>query len=245
LKSMSGRKETVLIYDDLDELEEKTDEDSNYYPILISMLETVKDINLLLKENGKKKSKFIILLRTDIIDNLHRYSSNSNKLITGSKVDLYWISKNYQSPEKHPLMEMLLNKIKISVPKYKYLDESTLYRLLFPKKIDNKEVIDYLINYSYGRPRDLISYLSIVIDNYPNSQFFDPRYFKDCAKEYSKWFYNELENEISISHNREMLFDCLRLINDLKRRTFHYDMIEEYFLENKSNYSNIKDLKEG
>src|SRR5690606_16395497 len=88
-------------------------------------------------------------------------------------------------------------------------------------------------------------YLSIVIDNYPNSQFFDPRYFKDCAKEYSKWFYNELENEISISHNREMLFDCLRLINDLKRRTFHYDMIEEYFLENKSNYSNIKDLKEG
>jgi hypothetical protein len=209
------------------------------------MLETIKDLNLKLKNEGKQKSKIIILLRSDIIDDLHKYSSNSNKLITGSKTDLYWISKNYENPEDHPLMEMLLNKIRITVPSYSNLDNSSLYKLLFPKKIDNKEIIDYLINYSYGRPRDIIRYLTIVIDTFPDEKNFEPHFFQDCAQEYSKWFYNELENEISISKDKEMLLDCLKLINDFKKRNFDLQMIVSYFQENQLSYPNIKDLKEG
>lgn len=219
-KCIKRNKESLLIYDDLDELEDKVSDDSNYHKVLISMLETIKSINLRLKKEGKKYSKIIILLRSDIIDELHKHSSNSNKLITGSKTDLYWISKNYKNPEDHPLMEMILNKIKISVPAYSDMNNDKLYRQLFPKRIDNKEIIDYLINYSYGRPRDIIRFLSLVIDNFPEANYFEPNFFKDCSKEYSKWFYNELQNEISISKNKDLLLDGLRLINDLKKRTF-------------------------
>ncbi|MHC8515422.1 P-loop ATPase, Sll1717 family [Sporosarcina sp. ITBMC105] len=244
LNCISRNKETILIYDDLDELEDKINEDSNYYQVLLSMLETIKEINLKLKNAGKAKSKVIILLRSDIIDDLHKYSSNSNKLITGSKVELYWISKNYNNPEDHPIMEMILNKIRISVPDYFNVTNSELYKTIFPKKIDNREVIDYLINFSYGRPRDIIRYLTLVIDNNPNAKYFEPHYFQDCSKEYSKWFFNELENEISISKDKEMLLDSLKLINDLKKRTFDLKMIEEYFLAHKQNYPNVTDLKD-
>lgn len=243
-KCLKRKREFVLIYDDLDELEDKMSEDSNYYPLLFTMLNIIKDINLNLRSIGKKKSKIIVCLRSDIIDDIHKYSSNSNKLTSDNKVDLYWISKNYDNPEDHPLMEMILLKIKHSVPEYSQLDKSSLYKKIFPKRIQNQEVIDYLIDYSYGRPRDIISYLNIIMHNYPEATHFEPKYFTDCSKEYSKWFHNELENEISISPKKDMLIDSVRLINDFKKRTFHFEEIEEFFLENKQNYPNISDIKE-
>ncbi|WP_031546397.1 P-loop ATPase, Sll1717 family [Salinicoccus luteus] len=243
LNCMKKNKDSVLIYDDLDELEDRIGEDSSYYKVLISMLETIKTINLEIKKTGRQNSKIIVVLRSDIIDDLHKYSSNSNKLTTGSKTDLYWISKNYNKPEEHPLMEMLLIKIKNSVPAYKGLDNSSLYKRLFPRKIENKEVIDYLLNYSFGRPRDIIRFLTLVMESFPNERSFHPSFFKECAQDYSKWFYNELENEISISKDKDFLLDSLRLINDLKKRTFDIDMIEDFFLKNQQNYANITDLK--
>lgn len=237
-------KKIVLIYDDLDELEDKTSENSSYYRVLLSMLETIKEINLSLSNEGKTKSKIIILLRSDIIDDLHKHSSNSNKLITGSKVDLNWIPKKINNPQEHPIIEMVLNKIKISIPEYHSLTNIELYKILFPKKINNKEIIDHLINYSYGRPRDIVRYLTLVIENNPNAKYFDPKFFQECSQAYSKWFFNELENEISISTNKDMLFDGLKLINDFKKNIFDFKTIEKYHIENNQSYPNIVDLKE-
>ncbi|EMI11405.1 hypothetical protein SAMN05216169_102242 [Anoxybacillus pushchinoensis] len=244
LSCLKSKKEVILIYDDLDELEERINEHRFYYRVLISMLETIKQLNLLFKDIQKSSTKIIVLLRSDIIDQIHQYSSNSNKLITESRVNLYWIVKNYKSPSDHPLMEMILNKIQKSVENYSSMDKDTLYKLLFPKKINNKEVIDYLLDYSFGRPRDIIRYLNLIIDNYPEATSFKPKYFKECAQEYSNWFYNELENEISISENKEMILDGLRLINDIKKLNFTLQQIEEYFKQNGEHYPKINNLNE-
>ncbi len=53
-KCIKKDKEIVLIYDDLDELEEKIGEDSFYHRTLIAMIETVKNLNLVFRQLGKK-----------------------------------------------------------------------------------------------------------------------------------------------------------------------------------------------
>ncbi|BBK99678.1 hypothetical protein BAPCR_pXO2-00023 (plasmid) [Bacillus anthracis] len=242
-KCIKKDKEIVLIYDDLDELEEKIGEDSFYHRTLIAMIETVKNLNLVFRDLGKKNTKIIVLLRSDIIDEIHKFSANSNKLVTESKVNLYWIDKSYKGAE-HPLMEMILNKIQKSVKEYESLSKDELYKMIFSHRINEKDIISYLLDYSFGRPRDITRYLNLIIEKNPNAIAFNPKAFKDCAKEYSKWFYDELQNEVSINENKSMLLDGLQLINDLKKASFNYNTIEKFYNGKSGNYPNIKNLKE-
>jgi hypothetical protein len=236
--------EFVLIYDDIDEIENKIEKKDFYFKLLISMLETIKSLNLMFKSLNKQDSKIIVLLRSDIIDQIHPYSSNSNKFITEGKVNLYWIGKNYDSPADHPLMEMILNKIQKSVPQYNNLDKYTLLKQLFPTKIGHKDIIDYLLDYSFGRPRDITRYLKLIIDKHKEETSFQPKFFRDCTQEYSKWFLQELENEISIHEEKESITEGLKLLNNFKKNTFSFEMLEDYHKDNIDNYSKIIDLKE-
>ncbi|HZG82920.1 MAG TPA: FunZ [Brevibacillus sp.] len=233
-----------IIYDDLDEIDSKIGDSSYLYRLLISMMETVRKLNLNFRNIKQNNSKIIILLRSDIIDAIHSNSSNSNKLISEGRVNLYWIVKNYKSPVEHPIMDMLLYKIQRSCKDYGNMDKATLYKLLFPKKIKDKDVIDYLLNHSFGRPRDVIWYLTLITQKFPEETNFEPDHFKDCLQDYSKWFYNELENEISIHERKDVLLDGLKLINYFKKKTFSYEMIEKYYLDNIKNYPHITDLKD-
>lgn len=243
-KCIKKDREIVLIYDDLDELEGKIGEESFYHRTLISMIETIKKLNIVFKELGKTNTKIIVLLRSDIIDEIHKSSSNSNKLVTESKVNLYWLEKNYKTSAEHPLMEMILNKVQKSVKEYSSLNKKDLYELLFPHPINGKDAIIHLLDYSFGRPRDITRYLNLIIDSNPKGTIFNPKAFRDCTNEYSKWFYDELQNEISINENKDMILNGLQLIHDIKRVTLTYDMIETYYKNNNEDYPNIKNLKD-
>ncbi|MEZ7792172.1 P-loop ATPase, Sll1717 family [Niallia circulans] len=241
---LKKKSEVVLIYDDLDEIEERVSESPNYYKLLKSMLETIKELNIEFSKLKKTSTKIIVLLRSDIIDEIHKHSSNSNKLTTEGEVKLYWIAKNYKSPADHPLMEMVLYKIQKSVPEYSGVDKNTLYKLLFPKNLYDKEIIDYLLNYSFGRPRDIIQYLNLIIKSNPEATHFEPNFFKECSQTYSKWFYNELENEISIHENKNSILEGVKLLNDIKKLNLNLQKIEDHYNQNSDDYPNITNLKQ-
>jgi hypothetical protein len=239
--SLSQSNDITIIYDDLDELEKKVEQDETHNRTLISMIETIKSLNQWLSGEGFK-SKIVLVLRSDILNQLHKDSSNSNKF-TENIVELNWITKNYQNPYHHPLMEMIINKIQ-SNSTFKNMSNEDIYKKLFPKKIGGKEVIDYLLNHSFGRPRDITRYLNIIIEKYGDKETFEPAFFKDCLYQYSQWFYHELENEISIHVRKNQLHDGLRLISDYKKKTFNYPMIESFYNNNFSEYPQINNLKE-
>ena len=242
-KCLEKNSEVFLIFDDLDELDEELIEDSYYYKMIKSLIETVKSLNLKFSNKGKKNTKIVVLLRSDILEEIHEHSSNSNKLVTLGETRLYWIAKNYKQPSDHELMDLILHKIKNSVTEFNSMDTATIYKTIFPKKIDNKEIVDYLIDYSFGRPRDVIRYLQLIIDSYPNANHFDPQYFKECAKDYSKWFHQELLNEISIRSNKKEIIDGIKLVKNIKKLSISYTYINDFYESHKADYPNISNLK--
>ena len=68
--------------------------------------------------------------------------------------------------------------------------------------------------------------------------------FRNYRTTYSKWFLEELKNELSIHKNPEYVRDMLKLLNDFSYRTFEFKDINDYFNLNRSHYSNISDLKD-
>jgi len=242
-RCLNSKKQYTLIYDDLDELEGKIEEDKFYIKLILAMIESVRELNFDIRKKTKNNSKVIVLLRDDIIDSLQQYSTNLNKLISESEVQLYWLNSSCDSL-KHPLMELVLNKIQKSQVKFSTYSTKTVYGILFPKKVENKDVIRYLLDYSFGRPRDIIRYLNIIKERYPDANAFEPEHFKACKQEYSNWFYNELINELSIHENPSFVCQSLELIKNLKKRVFTYDEIKEYYAGNIELFPEIKNLKD-
>lgn len=233
----------TLIYDDLDGIEDTIQDDSCYRNILISLINIIKDINISY-QNDNINCRLIVVIRDDILETLHSYNSNLSKITSDCEVKLYWGDiPDTKHPEKHPLMDLIITKIKKSVPEFSSMNKKALYKRLFPDKIDNKTISYYLLNYSFGRPRDIINYLNIIKDNNPNETAFTASLFRANKVSYSNKFYNELRNELSIHYKIEFIDDCLNLLGDLKQIYFSYNQIKEFYELNISRYPNISDIK--
>ncbi len=235
----------VLIIDDLDSLNISTRMNTNYSQCIANLINVTKEINIELENIKGGKNKIIILLRDDILEYLNDNDSNINKSISNKYIKLdWWIKDEDKKTFEHPLIQMILLKVKKSTPEYYTMKDEELYELLFPKEIEGKEMISFLLEYSFGRPRDVIQFLTIIKDKDKGKKSFEAKSFKKYKKDYSEAFYRELKNEISIHEESEMLRNTIKLIQDFKRINFSYEKINEYYNSNKDNYPHIKDLKE-
>lgn len=235
----------TLIYDDLDNLESGVHLDPLYVDLLSALLKCAHKMNLeFAKLNQEKSSKLIVVLRNDIISYMQDHNSNLNKY-TSDCVDLCWTEKTYNQKQwEHPLMNLILSKIKRTTQQYSSLNNEELFKLLFPMEISGKETIYHLLDNSFGRPRDIIKFLNIVQNNNPNIYKFTVKSFNQAGKQYSNWFYDELRNEIAIHSNADLLREGLNLIKNIKKRHFLYSDAKSEFVNNKSNYPNITNLDE-
>lgn len=233
----------IILFDDLDELELKLDNNNSDVSMLIKLIFSIKNINSKIRKSNFKKSKCILLLRSDILSQLNKFSSNLNKSLNDCEVTLYWIDKYYTNPCEHKLMQMILNKIKVSCSEISNLSDNELYNLIFPQTVDNKDVVRYLIDYSFGRPRDIIRYLNIIIQAYGNDSKFTSQMFANCKKDYSDSFCDELFNELYIHSSHNYIEDLLSLLKDLHLKSFNFNKIEKFYNLKKGNYPNITNIR--
>lgn len=237
-------KNVVIILDDLDELDIDLGGDRYSVMALNKLIEAMKNINLLFTNNQLSPSKCILLIRSDIIEELNKRSSNLNKVIQDNLIDLYWIEKENSTPEKHMIMEMILNKVKKSSTEYCNYDNRTLYKILFPEPINKQNVVTYLINNSYGRPRDIITYLEIIKKRYPYETCFRAKMFRECKQSYSDAFLKELYNEAKVHIDLDVFEEYLNLIRGYGQNSFFASDIRRYHKDRRKNYKKISDVNE-
>lgn len=228
----------IIIYDDLDELGDNIDNHNNYKSLILGMIFAVQDLNNKI-QSINKNSKIIISIRSDILDSLNKHSSNLRKIISDNSVNLYWLNKDYSHATDNELIDLILTKIKASVPEYKDVDKKVLFKKLFPKDISRTSIVQYLLNNSMGRPRQIIEFLNIIMQNYGDDVIFRANSFRSCLKHFSNELYKDLENEFSVYENKDELNESLRLIKDLRKDSFEYGEILAHYNSNKNQYKNV------
>lgn len=240
-KAVSSKNDIIIIFDDLDELDKKLTKESAGNDIITNLLKIAKNYNTEFYD-GNLKVRLILLVRTDILDKLQSYDTNLSKIKTSCAVELYWLTNNENEPHEQPLMSMVLHKIKASCPQLATYTNKDLYTRLFPEKIDNKRPIDYILDNSFGRPRDIVTFLNYVIDMFPDNTYFTALSVKAIRKFYSSDFYNELLNEVYFHEAPEYTLDCFKLISSLKKTSFDYADISDHYKENHLLYPAINDI---
>ena len=215
-----------IIFDDLDEMEEKLDENDRLIKFLIDFIEVANSLNTQFRKQNIANSRVIILIRSDIIKILNENSSNLNKIIADSEIRLNWMKRTAETT-MHPLMELIVTKIKKSNKNLNRLSNSEIMKKFFPVTVNGIPIMNYMLNGSFGRPRDIINMLNIIRNEYPEKEYFSADLFKTTQQEYSIKFTDELRNELSTHYDKTIIEECFYIIHAINKRTFWITDIEK------------------
>ncbi|AGV72850.1 P-loop ATPase, Sll1717 family [Lactococcus cremoris] len=219
-----SKKRVTIFYDDMDQFEE--DIEYNYFMSLMkNMIYSADALNNILAEYNS--SKICLVLRRDIIDYLQHITNNLNKQITDSGIEIRWFNTGYKEPAEHPLMKMILHKIKKSYnEELGSLSLSEIHNIFF-----EKDVFEFLMKRSFGRPRDLISYLNFYKEHFPTSEKITINNLVKIEQTYSRWFNDELLNELKISETKSSIKKVLEVISKRGLTTFTIKKLTKFAIE--------------
>ena len=232
-----------IIIDDLDEIKMTSGEHA--IDFLISLVTKVNDINIEIQKVNPK-SKCILLLRSDIISGFSSRSSNIQKILTDSNIELLW----FKDSSGDELSNMIMHKIQKSTNNNTFNSYSLndIRKKIFRKikgqnKRKHNDTFDMIVNFSFGRPRDVITYLNCIISKYQgNKNVINFTMVKDAEYDYSKKILAELRNEMSFKLDTNTIMDIENLLRNFRKSAFSYQEISTFFEANKNNYPLITNL---
>lgn len=216
-----SNKRIVIFYDDMDQFEEDIDHDY-FMSLMKNMIYSADKLNTVLASYNK--SKICLVLRKDIIDYLQHITNNLNKQITDSGIEIRWFNTGYKESHEHPLMKMILHKIKNSNKE----EFATMSLADIDKQMFEKDVFEFLMKRGFGRPRDIVSYLNFYKESFPEVEKISINNLVAIEQTYSKWFNDELLNELAISEDQEILKKILEIVSKRGMVTFTVDKLRQF-----------------
>lgn len=243
VRKCAKNKKIIVFIDDIDSSNNNIIDNENYRLFLIALINSANNFNLDLKKIGIK-CKIVLLIRDDIFNVLNCYDTNINKF-ESRILKLNWIETPYLD-HRHPLIDLVCNKIMNTNSYYSEFSIEEIYKKLFAKcKPNGKNIVEFLTIYGFGRPREVIKFFSTYIEKFPNEKDFSNESFcKSVISEYSLWFVSELKNELSIHKKADYIRQAFDLLSNFNRGSFRYDEIKEYYESNKELYPDIYSIEE-
>lgn len=136
----------------IDKLDEDWIEDQLRFRLIRALIETSADFY-----SRIKNVKIIVALRSDLLDRVFRYTRDAGfqeEKFRTSCLDITWT--------KQQLIDVLDTRINLLV-RNQYTKDEVSYKDVLPEKIGKVQSIDYMIEHTLMRPRDIIQFFNACI----------------------------------------------------------------------------------
>lgn len=217
-----------------DELDDRFRDEVNYKDGIISLIKATDRLNLVFVEFSIN-AKVCILLRSDIFSLLN--DPDLNKIKMGNAISLDW---GNVANDSSPLFDLVLAKIQKSIPELERHDRKSMFALFFPQDIKEIPPARFLLERTFFRPRDVITYLKLIIKAHPSTKYFGWKAFTDVKDEYSGYFFQEVRNELSGHMSDVEIDEATLLLKQFNRYHFTYKELTDYFVRNHALYRNVE-----
>lgn len=219
--------------------------------LIRDLIITVKDFNKMFKGSDFLQTKIICCIRSEILNSIYKFipSYEINKITNGFECPLIW-NYNTNNNLKHPIVQVLLKRIAIShLQKSKVsLSEEEIYSLYFDKTIFGISSIEYLLNQTWNKPRDIVRFL-IAIKNSSSciTTKFTQQVFVESAEEYSRESLKEVKEELNALYTAEQIDEIFLWLSGF-RTMFSLDELKErihkHFLPSKIDKNLVEVLQD-
>lgn len=226
-KKISFKKAFYLLIDGVDDVLLDQDKNNSLSEILSSLITNIYMLNLDSKRDNNN-FKIIMAVRSDIWGKIN--GPDINKRALTNKINLEWISDGEQKELAKLLNKRLSVQSKISdfVSNNQH-DVFALWKNFFPQVMylkHNRETSSwkYFLEYSLYRPRDIIQFLTMAKENYPNKSHLNSGQFNGLVNQFSKeYFFDEMRNEMVGFVDPNVLNYLTKALQNLGRDGFKFN----------------------
>lgn len=218
----------------IDELE--TSASSNNYVrdlhMIYDWMEVVWQFNSTIKKCNYDKMKIILSVRQEIIRAVERMfvgnEVNKKRLSYGQRVEWKFIQE--KAGIHTPLIQIMLKKIMISSEEDREKKYDEVLTKWFPPVIGDENICDFIYDRTWGKPRDVVRFLYLAIENAQNQEIFDKNLLISILQEYSSDSRTEIEEEMSAIYSNEEIGDLINSVDNFKE-SFSSEEYEAYVAE--------------
>lgn len=210
----SHQKKFYLVIDDLDK---EWIEDSVRLDLIGAMIDVIKEFRQL------QGVKIIISLRenlNEIVFLKHEHKGNQREKIKPLYSNLTW--------SEGELKDLIDKRLKVLTD-----DELNVKEAFYENRRGHRKGFDYIVERTYYRPRDVISFFNHIIENASNKSVFSNDIISKAEPPYSLERYQALEDEWSENYGKiSFACDFLKGIsNGFKLKSVQEGRFAEIFLE--------------
>lgn len=176
----------------VDQLDEDWVDDTRRYRLIRALIETMRDIN-----QKVQQVKIIIALRTDLFQRVLQATTDAgfqDEKYQGLTLPVTW---------DRPALTLLLNKRVDQLFRHRYQrSQPVTYHDLLPDVIGKKKepAIDYLLDRTLLRPRDVITFFNLCLEEADGEAKIAPRLLLQAEGQYSQRRLTSLADEWSVHY---------------------------------------------
>lgn len=189
--------------------------------IVTGLLRAINEINNAFK-NKTLNFKAIVLIRSDILDKCR--DPDISKIKNGSLINLRW--KIGTNPYSSNLVDLVLKRFQMAG--FKFEDFESLWKTFFPDKIDGKDSLDYMLENTLYKPRDILMFFTFakeVMDE-EDRRLSEPE-FKEILQLYSdEYFLIHMQDELTGFMPDNAINEIKTVISKMGIRRFGFEKFE-------------------
>jgi hypothetical protein len=185
----------------IDRLDENWVEEGLRYLLIRALIETVRDFCRV------RHAKIIIALRYDLIDRVIRLSRGAG--FQEEKYESLYLELKWTRDQLTEILDARIDKL----VRQSYTTQRVTHRDLLPKYISKQPAIDYILDRTLMRPRDVIIFFNDCIRQASSNPMIVPRMLKQAEGEYSRRRLRSLADEWIADYP-----DLLLMVEVLKNR---------------------------
>jgi hypothetical protein len=166
----TGKKFFIII----DKLDEDWVEDRIRFRLLRALIETTNDFDNI------ANLKIIFAMRNDLLDRVYRYTRSAG--FQEEKYRTRTLQIKWNRPE---LIKLLDSRISLLI-REQYTTQVVTHKDVLPDYIGNRKTIEYMLDRTLMRPRDIIMYFNECIKQSSGQAMISPKAIKEAEGVYSR-----------------------------------------------------------
>ncbi len=156
----------------------------NQLEILSSLIRSVDSLNQTFYQQ-KTNIKLLLFIREDIINQIT--DPDLNKIKRDGSIKLSWVDNT------RDLKQIAEMRFGLTME-----DNKDIWYKIYPKELSGKDSWEALLEHTLYKPRDVLQFLCICQELYPNNEALSYSEMKNAIKKYSSdYFIEEMKNELS------------------------------------------------
>ncbi len=186
----------------IDRLDEDWIEDTFRYQLIRSLIEVARDFHEV------KQVKVVIALRVDLVDRVFRLTKDTG--FQREKYEALYYNVEWNRARLIDLVDSRVNHL-VKPPN---LQEKLTHRAILTKKVGDKQAIDYIIERTMMRPRDIIDFFNRCIPHAVGQPKITSEMIKLAEFDYSRSRLASLVDEWSVEYPH--LAECYEILKERK-----------------------------